>query len=1572
MRDDRFQRIPAHRAAGALLCLTLAVLARAQGTGIGALTLTNGACGAAGGQTLGAPPDLPSSLCSSGNATPVTGTGPWSWNCTGLNGGFTNSCSAYAPTGAVPGQCGSSNGVSLSAPPATGLCAAGNPTAVMNSGPWNWACNGLNGGAAVACSAGVAGGPLNGACGSANSTLGGYSTPPQSNLCAAGTASPATLSGGGPWSWSCVGANEGATASCSAQGPTTACISGSVIPIPNPPGPINELGVDGNGSLYAAWVDSSYVTWGISQLSGGVWNLLTHADNGVNGMAVNAAGEIAYIGYDDLSNPLLYFAASPSSPFTDYTASLPTANSLDAVALDNAGNLYIAARVGSGSQGKGVILKATSSGVTTLFGAAAVCGAAVDQLGDGCPATSAKMSGVGAMTVDPHGNLYFGDNWGEVIRRVDAVTGIVTRVAGMIQSSQPWGSGDGGPATNATLGEEGAVAVDSAGNIYLAGAEGTPVRRVDAGTGIINPLSIPGITRPLGLAADSLENVYIGDWSTGQVVELTSAASLAYCTVASPTDGACGPANGQSLLSAPTSATNLCSAGTPWAVLGSGPWSWYCMGQNSGANALCSASQATLQSQTINFQALAAQTFGAAPFSLAASASSGLPVSFASLTTAVCTVNASTVTLVGAGTCTIQATQTGNSTYAAATPVNQSFQVQISQTIAFGPLSDLPLATSPFTVSATASSGLAVNFQSLTTAVCTVAGSTVTLAGSGTCTIQATQPGNTIYTAAAAVNQSFLVGQPGQSSQAITFGALADQPLNAAPFTVSATASSGLAVTFYSATSTICTVSGATVTLVASGTCTIEAFQAGNSQWMAAAPAYRSFQVTKQGQTISFGTLADQTIAALPFYVSATASSGLTVSFASLTQAVCTVSSTTVTLVAVGTCTIQASQAGNATYAAATAVSQSFQVTPLLSQTITFGALADKPYGSPVFNVSATASSGLTVGFSSLTPVVCTMTNTSVYVAAVGTCTIQATQTGNSTYAAAAPVNQSFNVIKASQTITFNPIADQTYPEAGFAPVATASSGLTVTFTSLTTSVCTVSNSPVGITLVGVGTCTIQASQAGNSNYQAAASVNVSFNVTQNFVTITANDQTAIYGGVMPVLTYTVNPNVTLDTAPICNSAKNVNSPVGAYPGAITCSGAAKAGYTINYVAGQFTVTPASLTITANDQTVVYGGTMPALTYTVNPNLPLDTPPSCSSTQNAGSPVGSYPGAISCSGAAKANYTISYIAGKLTVTAASLTITANDQAVVSGGTMPALTYTVNPNLPLDTPPSCSSTQNAGSPVGSYPGAIACSGAAKANYTIGYVAGKLTVNVNPAIPVVINDNETIHVTDTLAWADSADNETIHVTDTVALAVGYATATVGHSIVVTASASSQTVPLKATVSSTAGAPTAGTVSFTLLGQTVTSGLTNGAATLTFTIPAGTAAGMYPIQMVYSGATGYLGSSDNTQTLTINPGAPALSVTSKTLTRDKGAIALGLTIGNSGIGPAQAVQLTAVTIGATSTTTSPLPTLGTIAPGGSASTGVVFPDTVGSSGSAAVLTISGSYTGGTFTIVSRITLP
>jgi sugar lactone lactonase YvrE len=253
------------------------------------------------------------------------------------------------------------------------------------------------------------------------------------------------------------------------------------------------------------------------------------------------------------------------------------------------------------------------------------------------------------------------------------------------------------------------------------------------------------------------------------------------------------------------------------------------------------------QSQTITFGSLSNMALGSVPFTLSATASSGLPVSFASLTTSVCTVSGTTATLVAVGTCTIQATQAGNAAYAAATPVSQSFQVmqqsQTSQTITFGALSNIALGRAPVTLSATASSGLPVSFASTTTLVCTASGSMSTLVAVGTCTIRATQAGNATYAAATPVNQSFQVMQQSQTSQTITFGSLSNMALGSAPVTLSATASSGLPVSFASTTTSVCTVSGSTSTLVAVGTCTIQETQAGNATYAAAAPVSQSFQV---------------------------------------------------------------------------------------------------------------------------------------------------------------------------------------------------------------------------------------------------------------------------------------------------------------------------------------------------------------------------------------------------------------------------------------------------------------------------------------------------------------------------------------------------------------------------------------------------------------------------------------------------------------------------------------------------------------------------------------------------------
>jgi hypothetical protein len=166
-----------------------------------------------------------------------------------------------------------------------------------------------------------------------------------------------------------------------------------------------------------------------------------------------------------------------------------------------------------------------------------------------------------------------------------------------------------------------------------------------------------------------------------------------------------------------------------------------------------------------------------------------------------------------------------------------------------------------------------------------------------------------------------------QGAQSISFTAPADLDISATPPPLSATATSGLTVVFTSATASTCTVSGTSMTLLTTGTCTINANQAGNSNYTAASQVQRSFNVSLRSQTITFGALIDILISATSPPLSATASSGLGVTYSSTTPGVCTVLGTTISMLNPGTCTISASQAGNGTYSAAATVNQSFSIT---------------------------------------------------------------------------------------------------------------------------------------------------------------------------------------------------------------------------------------------------------------------------------------------------------------------------------------------------------------------------------------------------------------------------------------------------------------------------------------------------------------------------------------------------------------------------------------------------------------------------------------------------------------------
>ncbi len=209
-------------------------------------------------------------------------------------------------------------------------------------------------------------------------------------------------------------------------------------------------------------------------------------------------------------------------------------------------------------------------------------------------------------------------------------------------------------------------------------------------------------------------------------------------------------------------------------------------------------------------------------------------------------------------------------------------------------------------------------------------------------------------------------------------------------------------------------------------------------------------------------------------------------------------------------------------------------------------------------------------------------------------------------------------------------------------------------------------------------------------------------------------------------------------TQPTLNTTATAASHVAGSPYAITASGAADSDYTISYVAGQLTVTPAELTITANNQTKVYGAALPTLTASysgfVNGDTAasLTTQPTLSTTASAGSHVAGSPYGITASGAADSDYTISYVAGSLTVTPAGLTITANNQTKVYGAALPTLTASYvgfvngDTSASLTTQPTLTTTATASSHVAGNPYSITARGAADSDYTISHVPGALTV------------------------------------------------------------------------------------------------------------------------------------------------------------------------------------------------------------------------------------------------------
>jgi sugar lactone lactonase YvrE len=219
---------------------------------------------------------------------------------------------------------------------------------------------------------------------------------------------------------------------------------------------------------------------------------------------------------------------SPSDGLGDGGPATGADLSPSGVAVDAAGNLYIA------DSGSNRIRVVNAAGIITTAAGNGEAGFS----GDGGPATSAEIHSPMGVTVDAAGNLFIADMNNGRIRRVDAATGIITTVAGTAWACDGMcypADGDGGLAINAQLLSPNSVAVDGAGNLFIAESNDcilcaffyNRVRKVDAATGIITTVVPEGYTyEPQGLAADGAGNLFFGDTGGCLIGEVTTAGAI--------------------------------------------------------------------------------------------------------------------------------------------------------------------------------------------------------------------------------------------------------------------------------------------------------------------------------------------------------------------------------------------------------------------------------------------------------------------------------------------------------------------------------------------------------------------------------------------------------------------------------------------------------------------------------------------------------------------------------------------------------------------------------------------------------------------------------------------------------------------------------------------------------------------------------------------------------------------------------------------------------------------------------------------------------------------------------------
>jgi MBG domain/Bacterial Ig-like domain (group 3)/MBG domain (YGX type)/CARDB/Kelch motif len=569
--------------------------------------------------------------------------------------------------------------------------------------------------------------------------------------------------------------------------------------------------------------------------------------------------------------------------------------------------------------------------------------------------------------------------------------------------------------------------------------------------------------------------------------------------------------------------------------------------------------------QTINFAGVPSSAKFNSTFTASVSATSGLPVSV--LASGSCSISGSEVTMTsGSGTCLLTADQAGDADHNSAPQALQAVAAQkISQsslTMLGMPGTAQPYGSS-FDVSTSGGDGTgAVTFES--SGSCSVAANTVTInSGTGFCYVTATKAGSEDYDPTISATG---VTNVKAATQSLTFTGAPSTAKYQSTFNVSAVSNPAGSVVITAAGG--CTVNGTLVTMTSGTTaCNLSAYLPGDSNY-AAAHATQSTAAEKADQSLTFPALQATQVSGTTFNVSAGATSGLPVSFASAGS--CSLSGSQVTLTGAGSCSITASQAGDANFAAANPVTQSITVVssiPVINWSNPTSVVYGASLSGAQLNASATANGSALPGNFAYTPVAGTILGAGLHDLSVLFTPF------DSNYSAISKTVQ-INVLPATASV-IGPSLARPYGDVNSIFTPQYSGFVNGESAAVLNAGATCSSSATAIS--PIGTYPITCSGATASNY-VFAPVNGSLTVNKALLSVTPGNASKPQGSANPSFTGVVSGIKNNDpiTAAYSTTATQT-SPVGSYSITSTASDNAS-GALANYTV---TLNTATLTITS-------------------------------------------------------------------------------------------------------------------------------------------------------------------------------------------------------------------------------------------------------------------------------------------------------------------------------------------------------------------------------------------------------